>query len=404
MVLYYFILIVGATCFGGWTRTNHVQGNKYSLFDPVVANMVNEKLPATNSAFDVTRSALKNDSLPRTPRQIKTVSQNGLVTFAINVDQCRFAIFHILSTSKIKTFYLVDPRNKRFDENNLAKLNAEANKTTQNGIHYDFIQIKIPAILPGRWLIGIQADREGAVEVSAAIANQRRIEMKLDQYIHRSGEKFFLKAIFHDGAKPIKNAHLSVDVISSKEKQHTFLLFDDGRHGDGGGNDGVYSNGTVIDLPPGHATVLAKAKKGLTEREIEARIQIISGEQSSRLMGISGTAVNCKERNPCVEYQISAQIDFVTEAHYQISGYLHSLNEKFVANAFYSTMTIGKPVFGKHEITLHFSGQQILNSSLDGPYRLLLIVEQLDAHFNIVNKESFPNAYVTKSYLHTDFN
>lgn len=362
---------------------------------------INQRRIASSSNFQLGLNKLDIDSLPRTPRQIKMILAGATEVFKVPIDQCQYANLLILSFVKVKDFYLISPRGERFNEEQLTSPRAEISKTSHFG--EEWVRITIPQILPGRWSLYVTTYETGIIEVSAAIANERRVELNLDKNVYKTGEKIFFKSIFRDGMKAIKGAHLTVEIISSNSKPFTLLLFDDGQHRDGIAGDGIYANDAIVELPSGDAIIYIRAKKGIIEREAKSNIQIFSGEHSLRLLAISDTIARCAKGDLCLEYQVFLQVRFATKAHYQISGYLQSLSEKFVANAFYSTIKAGEPMLGKHDVMLRFSGQQIFKSGIDGPYQLLIVVESLDAEFNIVNKEFFPKIYVSKPYLHSDF-
>ncbi len=119
------------------------------------------------------------------------------------------------------------------------------------GSTYEFYRIHAPQ--PGAWTIRIygkqtsSATEEYTILASAKDAMIFTVDVHKDQYF--AGEPIKLTASIEDslsaapmGPEYIYGATMLVTAEDPAQNQYTFELYDDGQHGDGSANDGVYAN------------------------------------------------------------------------------------------------------------------------------------------------------------------
>ncbi len=360
-----------------------------------------KKLLNTNQSKKIINHQ-SSDFMPRTPRQIRALSKGEEGIFSINVDQCQFAIFEIVTTEELDRVILIDPKGEQFTERQLVQLSAKIDKIS--GPIANILKIKIPDVLPGTWQVKLALTGYGMADVRCAIANNKNIFLHLNKSTYRVGEEFLVRTTFKDSSNPIRDAKVSVDLLASNQEKQFFELFDDGVHFDSIAGDGIYANKEAVSLPPGYTIVSVSARKGLTDRGTESRIQILSAENTIEILKVSGTILECKDRDHCRDLQINLTVNFKRKAHYEIYGILRKDKQIFIANAFFSTTLIDKdPILGNHDIALTFKGDQIYKSGVSGPYQILLSIEEMNAQFELVNDVQFDNAYITRPYSFKDF-
>ncbi|MCY2928727.1 MAG: VWA domain-containing protein [Planctomycetota bacterium] len=114
------------------------------------------------------------------------------------------------------------------------------------GATYEFYKVHSP--LPGTWQVqttGVNVAAGGeSYSVYAMASTSIRASARTNLAAYQTGDTVALQVTVDDGA-PILNAAASVTITTPHGAQPasaTLVLYDDGQHGDGAANDGVYGN------------------------------------------------------------------------------------------------------------------------------------------------------------------
>ncbi|MBD3339022.1 MAG: VWA domain-containing protein, partial [Candidatus Lokiarchaeota archaeon] len=162
-----------------------------------------------------------------------------------------------------------------------AKAASDPSITYTEGATYDFYTISSPE--PGQWTLIIKGvDVPSAEDYSALVfgASNLKMNTSFGSDTYYAGDKILVKADLKENGQPITGANVSADIqgpstsYSARQKltaEHSnelnnvnsinsdqnlmrtldaMNLYDDGRHGDGSANDGIYANyyqNTTID-------------------------------------------------------------------------------------------------------------------------------------------------------------
>ena len=130
------------------------------------------------------------------------------------------------------------------------------------GSTYAFYRINNP--MPGNWrmeIIGTDVPPEGE-EVTATVRASSTLSMSLttdkDQY--NQGEAVKITASLTANGSAITGASVSANITLPDNSVETLILYDDGGHGDGAADDGVYANYFFNTLQVGDYDVVAEAR------------------------------------------------------------------------------------------------------------------------------------------------
>ena len=149
---------------------------------------------------------------------------------------------------------------------------------------YEFYRVRNPD--PGAWKMEVIAISvpPGGEEFTATVTGASTLSMSLstdkDQY--NQGEAVKTTVSLTEDGSPIVGANVMADVSLPDNSIESLILYDDGGHGDGAANDGVYANYFVNTLQIGDYEVEATAT-GTTltgnpfSRESDTSFKIIQG-------------------------------------------------------------------------------------------------------------------------------
>lgn len=153
------------------------------------------------------------------------------------------------------------------------------------GPTYKFYRVNNPD--PGEWNMEITGKDipAGGEKVTAIVRASTRLSMSLstdkDQY--NQGETVKITASLTEDGSPIVNANVNANITLPGGSTENIILYDDGGHGDGAANDGVYANYFVNTLRVGDYKIEASAT-GITSegdrfsREAEETFKVVQGQ------------------------------------------------------------------------------------------------------------------------------
>ena len=110
----------------------------------------------------------------------------------------------------------------------------------------NFASYVITDTLAGAWTCRISAP-EGLREpvgyaIYAVLDSPLRLEFAPSQPWYRAGEPVALRATLSDGGRGVAGASVSAAIYTPAHERLDVALLDDGQHGDGAANDGIYGN------------------------------------------------------------------------------------------------------------------------------------------------------------------
>jgi hypothetical protein len=126
----------------------------------------------------------------------------------------------------------------------------------------DFRTIRIEKEMKAPWKLKLE--NTGAKEAGAIVSAWTETKTDSVQFTVAAGKatatgQIPLQARLLDGASPIAGATVKVKLLADDKDPVELTLADDGAHGDGAANDGVY--GTVTEkLPNGNYSLAARAE------------------------------------------------------------------------------------------------------------------------------------------------
>ena len=191
--------------------------------------------------------------------------------------------------------------------------------TFTSGATYEFYKIQAPQ--PGAWTMRVFGKATSSTEEEYTIMTSTRDAMILSVDVDKSeyfaGDPIKLTASIEDsfsaaptGPEYIYGATMLVTAEDPAPNQYAFELYDDGQHGDGGANDGVYANAFSNTSLAGSYNFNVHVS-GLNNRDGQpfTREYILSQVVSERTFqdvvvdikpGSDPNSVNCKNENEVV--------------------------------------------------------------------------------------------------------
>ena len=114
---------------------------------------------------------------------------------------------------------------------------------------YEIYTIELESPMPGEWemrIFGVDVPADGEeYAIGISISTDLTMNMYFDRDDYSVGEPIKVNATLADGIYPITGASVIADIdlpLAASSAQDQITLFDDGMHGDGMANDGVYGN------------------------------------------------------------------------------------------------------------------------------------------------------------------
>ncbi|MFQ5649410.1 MAG: alpha/beta fold hydrolase [bacterium] len=217
-----------------------------------------------------------------------TISQNQSVSYSVPLDGLTSqAVFSMLFEGSDVDLELVAPSGSRITPQ---VASSDPDITYNEGDTYDFYTVSAPQ--DGEWTLkitGVDVPTPETFFTSVQVNSQLKMEVFPDKEEYSAGEAILLSARLQENGDTIAGASVTVEVVAPSSSvtlyrlaRHeaddddprltwmgdnaapqfvasTFTLFDDGRHGDGQANDGVYANRFTNTASDGSYTFTVEA-------------------------------------------------------------------------------------------------------------------------------------------------
>jgi pimeloyl-ACP methyl ester carboxylesterase len=228
------------------------------------------------------------------------------------------------------------------------------------------LDIQVPDSGSGPNLPATGADWEAAVAVQSPIS----LTLSLPDLLYLAGDSLGLSvAVRNDGAGL---AGLSVSAVitpDSSGSPATFPLYDDGAHGDGSADDGIYGGGTVLGNWTGAdiaVTAFGSSPLGPFQRQGSAHITIDTAQATIHGPFVE-TATDEDEDGSYDFLGWSFPVQVAEEGSYSIVASLAAADGTVVSSAHAFVTATGA---GDVETSLVFPGSEIYQGGQPGPYTL----------------------------------
>jgi YVTN family beta-propeller protein len=156
--------------------------------------------------------------------------------------------------------------------------------------NYKFYRVSVPAV--GKWTMKLKATEMpvGGEEVSAVVHSSSTFSMSTstDKRQYNQGDKVKIIANFSETVIKISKADVKANITLPDSSTKHLVLYDDGKHGDGKANNGIYANYFSNTLLKGNYSV-----------DVVSTGSLHDGSQFSR---IGDTSFEIKAVQPAVAY------------------------------------------------------------------------------------------------------
>lgn len=234
----------------------------------------------------------------------------------------------------------------------------------------------IAAFAGGQARLELSADATSAAELSLTLvsSDHLRLETRTDPQPMVVGERADLSAALRVGDGPVVGGdpEFSVTITLPKGAKHTARLLDDGKHGDGAAQDGVFGC-TVRPMHRGVHRLQFRAKSRvngkLVERETEAFSFAVS-EKGPRFVGSPKFSTPDHDQDGLYEgVVIGFELWLPKGARVEIHTRIVDSGGRTVHSDLHITvMNLSVP--GPQSVELMLRGEQIVRMGHDGPWTL----------------------------------
>jgi hypothetical protein len=262
--------------------------------------------------------------------------------------------------------------------------------------------------LAGIWTLEvsvIDAPSDSAIPffVMATLENDLSLSITTDKEYYPQGGTVLITASLSENGAPKTGANIYARIIKPNYSSDSLSLFDDGAHGDGSSDDGVYGN-SYTNTSTGGRYFLSVTASGLTTGGHEfQRQEILEFDVNPNTAHFTGSYsdqgidVNGDGYFDSLRIEVGLQINNIGD--YEIVASLEDRNSTQIDVAHCSEKDVSA---GAHTFILDFSGQKIKENGVDGPYYLrdLGLFDETDI---LLQADYVEDAYTTSPYTIDQF-
>lgn len=244
----------------------------------------------------------------------------------------------------------------------------------------------LQAPLPGTWHYRIVAEDGGETAVYRLVrlsATPLVVSSSVPQWLPASSMVPIVATVRYDDSQPVLGSTVVAEVARPDGGRQSLVLLDDGKHGDGAANDGVYG-GDFGPAAGGSYGVLLRAQGSFADKPYQRTTTAVFtiAPATANLTG-SQADVGLREGVLLTKLAVDVGVAVVQSSRLTLTADLYA-GETFITQAT-TTVTLAA---GEQTMRLLFAGEAIRDSGLDGPYTLrhlllldnepeLLLVEQV---------------------------
>jgi pimeloyl-ACP methyl ester carboxylesterase len=235
-------------------------------------------------------------ALNRTPAIFGDLAPGQVVSHTLTIDAAAAARFTLIWRTGQIGLTLRDPAGRDIDPAEARRDPAIEHFSLEADTFANLAVYSVQNPQPGTWtmildgrdlraetLPQVQNLREGLAVVDYAayveLDSRLRLDVGLDAGLYRPGQPMRVRATLRDGDRPVTGAAVTAEALSQVQnlregpnlREGRVVLFDDGDHGDGRANDGVYANELPAPAAGGYYPVTVAARGPLPHPPPQAR-------------------------------------------------------------------------------------------------------------------------------------
>jgi FG-GAP repeat protein/IPT/TIG domain-containing protein len=332
----------------------------------------------------------------QTDLALATNGQPAATSIPIQVDDSPFATFHFQWSQGDVATEVLDPSGVSLP---LTSSYSDA------GMRSESYLINAPA--PGIYSMNIQGltglPSAGEVVGAWVVFDEGPVlSLWSDPELITGGASTQLLAEPLDSGAPIPGYTVSAIITDAYGNQTgAILLYDDGLHGDGAANDGRYGEMYTPAATGRHMIKgIARGQRlsgVLFERHGTGYVDVAAGSVS--LTGnFFDEGIDSNGDGAFEELRVTAELDITIPSTYQVVGVLGQAGVEITRQ----TTRVEVLSSGLLNVDFSFNGTEIYRSGMDGQYSLMEL-SVFDETAGLVLEYFAIDAYLTSTYLHTDF-
>lgn len=253
----------------------------------------------------------------------------------------------------------------------------------------------------GNWTLMVNS---GESQQYSLVVYEKGSPIQLKAYSDRKnyniGDAVYLIGTLTNAGTPILGSTVIADVSEPSGTSQSFVLYDDGTHGDPTPGDGMYVNNEYVTSQEGEIRYTFSATDGITfQRQRNGSSMVV--QESAQLTDVyTENVVDENGDGLYDELIIGVEINFLVVAPYEVFANLKDTNGSLIESLvtqFTPTQT------GISTVQLRFYGKNIAEHGVNGPYQLnsLVLRRSLDTNYATVDYRE--DAYTTNAYQVDEF-
>lgn len=320
-----------------------------------------------------------------------TLKPSETKIYRVYIQSAGAAHFSFFKKDKGPVLYLKSPSGQGYAPQHAAYFSEE--EMGISGYHLASAEV-------GEWQVILSGGSTGGnYGVMAAGPAEQQVFFKDDQYDYVPGEAITVKVgYFKNDQSPITGATGELQ-LEQEDISETIPLFDDGAHGDEQANDGIYGNRYKGFSKPGFVRLSARLQKGRVQNIGLSSLTVI--DKFASFGTISSEEAIDEDGDGVYDFlKIKVGLNIRQSKPLMIEGMLKDSKDKFVDGVHWQSDTHNILGVGQQEVILKVPGETLRKEGGGGPYRLDLILRDVNRSDIIDSRE---NALTTKAYSVSDF-
>ncbi len=330
------------------------------------------------------------------------VQPGETVTQTVRVDTAGEARFYLRGETGPLTFSLVDPEGRVVDE----QVAAGEGEFFDLGLA-DFQAYRIARAQPGPWqvVVGRPADAQGPARYTGyAVFPTSPVRLSVSAgggTAAAQGEGVAISATLTSGGRPLAGARVEAEIGRPDTRVDPLPLYDDGEHGDGAANDGVYGGRYPAPALGGYYTlfVTARGTAGTRSYGRTAETLFAVSPATAALSGQYAEAAEDSDRDGRYDaLALVVGVDVRAAGDYLLAATLVDGAGREVGRVV-APQTLGA---GAQQATLRFPGSLFTRAAVDGPYTVARVT-LLDERGAAIVLQEATSVVQTQPYRYQDF-
>jgi ligand-binding sensor domain-containing protein len=351
--------------------------------------------------------------LNRTPAIFGNLAPGQVVSHTLTVDATPTARFTLIWRAGQVGLTLLDPAGRRIDPAEALRDPAIEHFSLEADTFANLTIYSVKDPPPGTWTMTLDGrDLLEVVDYAAYVEldNRLRLSASLDAGLYRPGQPMRVSATLRDGDQPVAGATVTAELVGAGPEPTPATLFDDGGHGDGRANDGIYANLLSAPAEGGYYPVTVTARGSHPRGRINpapggegfARglsVFAVVSPESARLTGhYTARREDADGDGRFERLLIDVGVEARRAGDFAVAVRLTS-QDREIARVYLPVHLVA----GEQSVAVPFLAQQLVDRAIDGPYDVAEVA-LMDASGAAVVVDQAENVYRTPAYAVRDFN